>query len=492
MPIRRPPREAAVGDDEGQDLVTVRVRFSPAPSGELHVGSARTALFNWLYARHVDGSFLVRIEDTDTSRTREEWVDAIGDTLRWLGLDWDEAPWRQSQRLDKYLEAADRLLASGHAYECYDTSEELDAMNAARQAAGLPPGYDGRGRDLSADDRARLAAEGRPRTVRFRTPDDGQSAFSDAVRGEVTVEWSTISDFVIVRSDGSPLFFLANAVDDLAMGITHVIRGEDLIDTTHRVLAIRRALGGEVTPQYAHLPLILQADRAKLSKRHGAVAVEDFRERGILAEALFNYLSLLGWAPDDGREVMDRDEIVNAFTLERVTHSAAIFDDKKLEWINGEWIRRLPCAEIVERVRPLAQTRYGDSLDEELLVGAVTIGQERASTLVALADQMGFLFVGDGFAIADEVWNDVVQVDQPAEVLDAVIAHIEDCAWDPDSIGEMRGSIDTLGLKPRKVMKLLYAAVEGRGAGLPLFDALHLLGRDVSLARLRSARARLV
>ena len=473
----------------------VRVRFSPAPSGELHVGSARTALFNWLYARHTGGTFLLRIEDTDTSRTREEWVDAIGDTMRWLGLDWDEAPWRQSTRVEEYLAAAEALLASGHAYECYDTAEELDAMHEERKASGLPPGYDGRGRNLTAEDRTRLAAEGRPRTVRFRTPDDGRSTFTDVVRGEVSVEWATISDFVIVRSDGSPLFFLANAVDDLAMGITHVIRGEDLIDTTHRVLAIRRALGGEVAPMYAHLPLILQADRAKLSKRHGAVAVEDFRARGILAEALFNYLTLLGWAPDDDREVMDRDEIVDAFTLDRVTHSAAIFDDKKLEWINGEWIRRLSRDEILERVRPFARERYGAALDDPVndahLVSAVTIGQPRATTLVALVDQMEFLFAGDSFTIADDVWGEVVAVDQPISVLDGVIAHVQHCEWNTESIGDMRAVIEGLGLKPRKVMKLLYAAIEGRAAGLPLFDAMELLGRDVSLSRLRAARDRI-
>ena len=471
--------------------MTARVRFSPAPSGELHVGSARTALFNWLFARHIGGTFLVRIEDTDTSRTREEWVEAIGNTLRWLGLDWDETPLRQSQRIAEYLAAADALLASGHAYECYDTPAELDTMNEERKAGGLPPGYDGRGRALSADDRQRLAAEGRPRTVRFRTPDDGTSTFTDVVRGEVSVEWSTISDFVIVRSDGSPLFFLANAVDDLEMGITHVIRGEDLIDTTHRVLAIRRALGGVEPPVYAHLPLILQADRSKLSKRHGAVAVEDFRERGILAEALLNYLSLLGWAPEDDREVMTRDEIVAAFTLERVTHSAAIFDDKKLEWLNGEWIRRLTLDDLVARVRPLAQARYGAGLNETLLVGGVKIGQERASTLVALTDQMDFLFVGADFAIAPDVWEQVATMEAGPAVLDGVIAHLEGCAWDPDAIGEMRGAIEAVGVKPRPVMKLLYAAVEGRTAGLPLFDSLELLGREASLSRLVDARGKL-
>ena len=471
--------------------MTTRVRFSPAPSGDLHVGSARTALFNWLYARHTGGAFLVRIEDTDSSRTREEWVDAIGDTLRWLGLDWDEEPWRQSGRVPEYLRAADALLASGHAYECYDTPAELTAMNAERAAVKLPPGYDGRGRDLSDEERAALAAEGRPRTVRFRTPDEGRSTFTDEVRGEVSVEWSTISDFVIVRSDGSPLFFLANAVDDLAMGITHVIRGEDLIDTTHRVLAIRRALGGTDVPVYAHLPLILQADRAKLSKRHGAVAVEDFRERGILAEALLNYLSLLGWAPDDDREVMTSDEIVAAFTLARVTPSAAIFDDKKLEWLNGEWIRRIELDDLIARVRPFAAARFGDALETRLLECAVKLGQERATTLVALTEQMDFLFAESSFVIPDDVWAAVVSVDQPGAVLDAVVALVETCAWDVDSIGAMRDAIKELGLKPGKVMKLLYAAVEGRAAGLPLFDALELLGRDVSVARLRAARLRL-
>jgi glutamyl-tRNA synthetase len=467
-----------------------RVRFSPAPSGELHVGSARTALFNWLFARHGDGTFLVRIEDTDQSRTREEWVDAIGATLGWLGLDWDETPWRQSARVGEYLAAAETLLASGHAYECYETPDELDAINAERKAAGLPPGYDGRGRDLDADTRARLAAEGRPRTVRFRTPDDGRSTFADIVRGEVTVEWSTISDFVIVRSDGSPLFFLANAVDDLAMGITHVIRGEDLIDTTHRVLAIRRALEPGPVPLYAHLPLLLQADRAKLSKRHGSVAVEDFRARGFLAEALLNYLALLGWAPEDEREVLTRDEIVAAFTLERVTPSAAIFDEKKLEWLNGEWIRRLSLDELLVRLAPFVADRLGAGFDPVTLRAAAAVGQERASTLVSLVEQMEFLAAGADFAIADDVWDGVREVERGAEVLDASIAHVETCAWTPEGL-DLRGAIDALGLKPRKVMKLLYVAIEGRPAGLPLFDSMHLLGRDASLGRLRAARLRI-
>jgi glutamyl-tRNA synthetase len=476
-------------------MAGARVRFSPAPSGELHVGSARTALFNWLYARHEGGTFLLRVEDTDRSRTREEWVDAIGATLTWLGLDWDETPWRQSERRDEYLAAADALIASGHAYETYETPEELETINAERKAAGLPPGYDGRGRDLDADTRARLAAEGRPRTVRFRTPDEGRSSFTDVVRGDVSVDWATISDFVIVRSDGSPLFFLANAVDDLAMGITHVIRGEDLIDTTHRVLAIRRALAPDAAvPAYAHLPLILQPDRAKLSKRHGSVAVEDFRARGFLAEALLNYLALLGWGPEDGQEVMTRDEAVAAFTLERVTPSAAIFDEKKLEWLNGEWIRRLSLDELVERLRPFVASRFDDRLDAVTLRAAAAVGQERASTLTALAEQMEFLAAGEAFAVADDVWDGVRGTDRGADVLDAAIAHVEQCDWTAEAL-DVRHALEALDLGSKKAlrtaMKLLYVAIEGRPAGLPLFDSMHLLGRDAALARLRAARVRI-
>ena len=226
----------------------MRVRFSPAPTGSLHIGGARAALFNWLFARHHGGTFILRIEDTDVARSREEWVLGIQDTLCWLGLDWDEGPILQSSRFAEYLAAADRLLAAGHAYECYCTEDEVKARNEEAVAAGRPPGYDGRCRGLTADQRVALAAEGRPRTLRFRTPGVGASTFTDLIRGEVRVEWSLIHDFVIVRSDGTPIFFLANAVDDLDMGITHVVRGEDLIDSTHRVLAIRHALGAEAVP----------------------------------------------------------------------------------------------------------------------------------------------------------------------------------------------------------------------------------------------------
>jgi len=468
-----------------------RVRFSPAPTGSLHVGSARTALFNWLFARHHGGTFCLRIEDTDRARSRHEWVVGIQETLHWLGLEWDEGPVLQSARFEEYLAAADDLRDAGRAYECYCTEDEVKARNEAALASGRPPGYDGHCRDLSAEQRANLVAEGRPKSIRFRTPDDGVSHFVDAVRGDVRVEWTHIPDFVIVRSDGNPIFFLANAVDDIAMKISHVIRGEDLIDSTHRVLALREALGVAERPVYAHLPLILGPDRAKLSKRHGAVALEDFRDAGYLPEALVNYLALLGWAPDDGREVMDVDEIVAAFDLDRVTHAAAAFDHAKLDWMNGEWIRRISLPELEARALPIARTQLGEGVDVDLLHDALRIGQERAVTVGDLVRQADFLFVDDaGFAIAPESWERVEKAERVAEVLDAVIAHLETAEWTVDGV-DPRGVIEGLGLKPRKAMPALYAAIEGRHAGLPLFDSIVLLGRDRVLARLRAARERL-
>jgi glutamyl-tRNA synthetase len=452
-------------------------------------------LFNWLYARHIAGTFILRIEDTDASRTSEEAVAGIVDILGWLGLDWDEGPVRQSARRAEHAAAVARLVAQGDAYECWCTAGELELRNAAAKAAGRPPGYDGHCRTLTEDQRAAYAGEGRSRVIRFRTPDDGLSTFHDLVRGEVSVEWRLISDFVIERADGSPIFFLANAVDDIDMAITHVIRGEDLLDSTHRVLALRAALGGADGLQFAHLPLIVDAQtRAKLSKRHGVVAVEDFRNEGYLPEAVLNYLALLGWAPpgsESGDEVLSADELVALFDLDRVTHAAAAFDRKKLDWLNGEWIRRLSLADLAARVEPAARQNYGDAIDESTLEAAVALAQERAVTLGDIVQGIGFLFVGDGaFTIVAESWEKVVATEQIGPLLDAAIAHVETCEWNHDGI-DLRPTIDALGLKPRKAMPALYAAVEGRHQGLPLFESIQLLGRDRAVARLRAARREL-
>jgi glutamyl-tRNA synthetase len=468
----------------------VRVRYSPAPTGMLHVGSVRTALFNWLFARHHNGEFVLRIEDTDAARSRSEWTTGIQDTLRWLGLDWDGNVVLQSQRFAEYRAAAEQLVDEGAAYECLCTSEEIAARTEVAKAEGRSPGYDGQCRDLSPETRETLAAAGRPRTLRFRTPDAGVSSFVDLIRGEVRVEWSSISDFVIVRSDGTPLFFLANAIDDLEMGITHVIRGEDLLDSTHRVLALRAALSAEPPAEYAHLPLILGPDRSKLSKRHGAVAVEELREAGYLPEAVRNYLALLGWAPEDGREVLSTDELIALFDLDAVTHANAAFDHAKLDWMNGEWIRRLTLKELEAAILPLAERRNGDHLDRDLLRGALRIGQERATTLGSLLDQAAFLFVDDEFVIAPESWEKATRTERAAEIFDAVAAHLRTCEWTPEAI-DLRPVLTELGIeKPGKALPAVYAAVEGRHAGLPLFDSIHLLGRDRAIRRLEAARVR--
>jgi glutamyl-tRNA synthetase len=471
-------------------MTDVRLRFSPAPTGYLHIGSVRTAFYNWLYSRHVGGTFILRIEDTDVARSTQESVDQIQQVLRWLSLDWDEGPYLQSARFDAYLAAAARLVEAGHAYECFCTEDEVRERNEQAMREGRPPGYDGRCRNLTPTERAARVGEGRPASIRFRTPDEGRSTFVDAVRGEVSVEWTTISDFVIVRSNGTPVFFLANAVDDLDMEITHVLRGEDLIDSTHRVLALRRALGHDDQPVYAHLPLIVGPGGAKLSKRHGAVSVEEYRDAGYLPAALLNYLALLGWGPEDGREIMSLVELAAEFDIPRVNTSGATFDPKKLEWMNGEYIRATPLPELVSAVLPFARTRYGDRLDIRRFEKAVELAHERATTLVQIADQMEFLFTPDDEIEIDPAsWEKLIAAERAAEILDAVIDLVEHCEW-ADEI-DPRAAIAALGLKPGKAMHVVYTAIEGRSQGLPIFASIAMLGRESALQRLRAARARL-
>jgi glutamyl-tRNA synthetase len=472
--------------------LTIRVRFAPSPTGFLHVGGARTALFNWLYARHTGGTFVLRIEDTDVERSRQDWSEGIQTTLQWLGLDWDEGPYFQSTRFDRHLEAAQQLLASGAAYECFCTEEEITARYEARKARGpADPGYDGHCRDLTADERAARTAEGRPRSVRFRTPDDGVSSFTDVIRGEVTVPWSTIPDFVIVRTSGAPVFYLANAIDDADTGITHVIRGEDLTDTTHRMLALRDALGFEGQPVFAHLPLLVGADRAKLSKRHGAISLEDFAARGYLPEALRNYLGLLGFSvpTEDGssREIVSMEELVAVFDLARVSPSPAFFDYEKLNWMNGEYIRALPLPELVARCFPFAEERYGERLDRDVFAGAVAIAQQRATTLTDPAEAAWFLFVPEEeFAITAESLEKLRATERVGEILAAVADHLETCEWTVEGV-DLRPVLEKLEIKPRKGLPAVYAAVEGTHTGLPLFDSIVLLGRERTVRRVRSA-----
>jgi glutamyl-tRNA synthetase len=428
----------------------VRVRFAPSPTGFLHVGGARTALFNWLFARHSGGTFILRIEDTDTERTREEWVEGIQSTLRWLGLDWDEGPYRQSQRAHLYAEAAERLIASGHAYR---------------------------------DDNA----------VRFRPPDEGTTTFTDVIRGEITVENSTLEEFVIVRSTGHPTFYLANAVDDIDMGITHVIRGEDLLPSTARVLLIRQALGSRNDPVFAHLPLLVGQDRQKLSKRHGDVALEDYRDKGYLPEALRNYLALLGWAPRDGREIVPIDDIVSEFQLEDVTKAAAYFDHQKLDHINGEYIRALPVATFVRESLPWLETDPPwppENFDPDVFDRMASLVQERVKTLAEVPGMVDFFFV-DEPTYDEKSWQKAMKPPAGA-VLDDAIAEYEKCDWESTVLHEVTLHVgERHGLKLAKAQAPIRVAVTGRSVGPPLFESLAVLGRDRVLARLGAARQRI-
>ncbi|MDZ7678867.1 MAG: glutamate--tRNA ligase [Acidimicrobiales bacterium] len=471
---------------------TPRVRFSPAPTGYLHVGGARSALFNWLYARHTGGTFIVRVEDTDTDRSTAELTEAVLDALRRLGLDWDETH-HQSARFDLYRDAAERFLADGLAYRCDCTQE---AVKARADERGGPPGYDGYCRD-------RDVAPGDGVVVRFRTPDDGVTAWDDVIRERVEFENRHLEDFVIVRSNGVPMFLLANAVDDIDMGITHVIRGEDLVNTTPKVLLLREALGHPEPPVYAHLPLIVNEARKKLSKRRDDVNIADYLDRGFLPEAMLNYLATLGWGAPDGVEIRPLSEIVELFELADIGKSPAAFDLKKLSHFNGEYLRALPVDEFVVRARPWvtagevpwAPDRFDPSAFERL----APLVQERCRTLGEVPELIDWLFLDDPPDDPDS-WNKEMGKAHAAAVLDSAIDSVESAGeWTAEvvrSIVEQAAhDADLVGAEGNPQLAKAQAPVRvatlGRSKGLPLFESLELLGRDETLRRLQAARTRL-
>jgi glutamyl-tRNA synthetase len=456
--------------------VTARVRFSPAPTGFLHVGGARTALFNWLYARSVGGTFVLRIEDTDAALLREGLVEGILRTLRWLGIDWDEGPHHQSERAGAYAEAAAALRHSGHAYYCDCTRDDV------RARTNDDAGYDGfcRDRGLTAG------------ALRFRTPDEGATVVHDLVRGDVTFEHVTIEDFVVLRTDGTAVFLLANAVDDMDMAISHVIRGEDLLASTPKVLLIRQALGDEHPPVYAHLPLIVNEKRQKLSKRRDDVAVEEFRGRGYLSEAMRNYLALLGWSPKDDREILPIEDMVAEFRIEDVKASPAFFDVKKLEAINAEYIRALPVATFVRECLPWLETGPPwppERFDLAVFEAVAPLVQERARTLADVPAMVDFLFLEEP-AIDEAAWDKAITRNPAAAgVLDDAIACYRDAHWDTNELHRLTAALaDRHGLKLAKAQAPIRVAVTGRVVGPPLFESLHLLGRKRTLDRLERAK----
>ncbi|HLG00100.1 MAG TPA: glutamate--tRNA ligase [Acidimicrobiia bacterium] len=455
-----------------------RVRFSPAPSGNLHVGSARTALFNWIHARKTGGTFILRIEDTDAATARPELVDQVLDTLRWLGTEWDEGPYRQSERADLYTAAVDKLLANGSAYRCDCTTEDVDAR--AQAAGRKTPGYDGFCRDRELPAATSTA-------VRFRTPDDGEVAFDDVIRGHVSFPAADVVDFVIQRADGSAIFLLANAVDDLDMRVTHVIRGEDLLNTVPKQLLVMQALGHDL-PVYAHLPLLVDEGRKKLSKRRHSVGVNEYRERGYLPAAFTNFLATLGWGPPDGVEIRPMGEIVELFELADVTKSGAFFDAKKLDHFNGEYLRALDLDAFVEGV-----ARFLPFAIDDRFRTLAPLVQERCVTFADAGEMVEFLY-RDEPEIDPASWDKAMQ-GPAAEVLDAAIAEFEgvDAAgWNSGRLHEVLAAIgERLGLKLAKAQAPVRVAVTGKSVGPPLFESLEVLGRDATVARLRAARSRL-
>lgn len=477
----------------------VRVRFAPSPTGDLHVGNIRTALFDWAYARHTGGTFIFRIEDTDRERVTDEYIQAAIDTLRWLGLQWDEGPevggeygpYLQSQRLDIYAHWAAKFLEQKDAYHCYCSAEELEAVREAQRAANQAPGYNGRCRNLTPQEIADFQAQGRKPVVRMRMP-DGSTTFTDLIRGEVSFDHNFVPDFVLVRADGSPLYTLAVAVDDVLMKVTHVLRGEDLLSSTPRQIRVYQAMGvaPEDYPAFAHLPFVMGQDNAKLSKRNGEVSIAWYRDAGYLPEAICNYLALLGWSPGEDREEVSMQEITELFTVERVHSSPARFDMKKLEAINGDKIRALSPEDFYDRALPFLERAGVISSapeDRELVKQALPIIQERIATLGEIPAMLKFLFVKDFAVDADSLPK--ISDPESKKILELAKEKLEPLSqWTHSEIeGVLRTAlIDGLGLKPRIAFGAVRIAVTGSHISPPLFESMELLGKTESLARITS------
>lgn len=471
------------------DDSAVRVRFAPSPTGMFHVGGARSALFNWAVARQSGGRFVLRIEDTDAARNRPEWTDGIVRALAWIGIDSTdpafEGPYLQSANADAHGDAATRLFASGAAYFCDCTRERVSQR---RTAAGSDPnkGYDGHCRNRGLE-----AAPGR--ALRFRTPDDGVTVVEDRVRGRVEFPNEAMEDFVVARGDGSALFVLANVADDRAMGITEVIRGEEHLSNTPKQQLLWQALGGDV-PVWAHLPVIVNEKRQKLSKRRDKVALEDYQAEGYLAEAMVNYLMLLGWGPRDDQEIMSWPQMQAAFRIEDVNAASAFFDEKKLRAFNGEYIRSLPVAEFVERCAPWLAAPDApwrpEAYDPAVFAAIAPLAQTRVAVLSEITANVDFLFL-DEPVVEEKSWSKAMKPGAE-KILAAAAAEFADCAWDAATLKDTVERVGAAqGMKLGKAQAPVRVAVTGRTVGLPLFESLELLGRDRTVDRVRTALGKL-
>ncbi|MBA0051767.1 glutamate--tRNA ligase [Streptomyces sp. AJS327] len=484
----------------------VRVRFCPSPTGNPHVGLVRTALFNWAYARHTGGTMVFRIEDTDAARDSEESYQQLLDAMRWLGLDWDEgpevggphAPYRQSERTEIYADVARRLLESGHAYRCYCTAEELDKRREAARRENRPSGYDGACRDLTPEQVAAYEAEGRTSIVRFRMPDE-PITFTDLVRGELTFAPEHVSDYGIVRANGAALYTLVNPVDDALMEITHVLRGEDLLSSTPRQIALYRALaelgvGAGHTPVFAHLPYVMGEGNKKLSKRDPESSLNLYRERGFLPEGLLNYLSLLGWSISEDRDIFSVDELVAAFDVRDVNANPARFDLKKCEAINATHLRELPVADFAAACAPWLQAPYApwspENFDQAGFDALAPLAQTRLTVLSDITANVDFLFLDE--PVEDQKsWQKAMKPGADA-LLRTAGEKLALSGWTADELkAAVLAAGEEHGLKLGKAQAPVRVAVTGRTVGLPLFESLEVLGRERTLARIDAALAKL-
>ena len=477
---------------------TIRARFAPSPTGYLHVGGARTALFNWLFARRSGGVFVLRIEDTDVERSASELVDGILSSMKWLGLDWDEGPgiggsagpYFQSERLDRYRARAEELVSAGRAYYCYCRPEDLKAEREAAEARGESWTYDRRCARLTPDEIARRERAAVPRAIRFRMP-EGRTAFDDIVHGEIAFENAVIEDFVLLRSDGGPTYHLSVVVDDVDMGITHVVRGDDHISNTPKHVLLFHAFGAPL-PVFAHVPLILGPDKRRLSKRHGATALTEYVDKGYQPEAMFNFLALLGWSPGDDREIFTPDELVTLFSLEGIGTSNAVFNPEKLDWLNAAHIARMSLAELAHRTEPLLRDAglWTDDLATARTKwwhGVLALLQPRLKMLRDVVEQSR-PFLERDVVFDQRAVEKHLHVAGMAGHLAALVSALEDVSFDAASLeAALRGVADARGVKAAALIHATRVAITGRAVSPGLFETMALVGRATLVARVSRA-----
>lgn len=467
----------------------VRVRFAPSPTGSLHIGGARTALFNWLFARHHGGKFILRVDDTDLERSTEESMRGILEGLQWLGIDWDEGPIYQSQRLDEYRKFANKLLEEGKAYYCFCTKEELEEMRKQAEREGRPFMYTGKCRNLTKEQIENYLKEGKKPVIRLKTPREGKTVVHDIIRGDVEFDNSTIDDFIIMKSDGMPTYNFATVVDDYQMGITHIIRAEEHLSNTPKQILIYEALGVPL-PQFAHVSMVLAPDRTKLSKRHGATSVQEFREQGYLPEAIVNYITLLGWAPLDGEEIFDVRKSIREFSLERVSKNPAVYDVQKLTWINGHYIRSYDLDKLTQAIIPFLQKKglIGENYDYEYIKKIVSVVREREKTLVDIADAMTYYF--------KEVESYEEKGVQKYFTKEGVVDILKKAAETLKNLEPFnkftaeeayRKLVEELGISSSALFHPTRLAISGRTFGPGLFDIMEFLGKEKTVARIERA-----